>query len=83
MTETKKVHVRGIDYAITDSAGLGVPVMLVHGWPDDRTIWRHKQVKGFQTGDLIQAQVPTGKKAGTYQGQVAIRATGSFNIQTR
>jgi hypothetical protein len=44
---------------------------------------RQKRVKGFQTGDLVQAQVPTGKKAGTYQGRVAIRATGSFNIQTR
>jgi len=43
MIETKKVHVRGIEYAITDSAGQGVPVMLVHGWPDDRTIWRHQQ----------------------------------------
>ncbi|ANB02994.1 RNA-guided endonuclease IscB [Ectothiorhodospira sp. BSL-9] len=45
-------------------------------------LMRKKQVKGFQTGDLVQAQVPTGKKAGTYQGRVAIRATGSFNIQT-
>ncbi|MFN2350002.1 MAG: RNA-guided endonuclease IscB [Thioalkalivibrio sp.] len=45
-------------------------------------LMRQKQVKGFQTGDLVQAQVPTGKKAGTYQGRVAIRATGSFNIQT-
>ncbi|MBK1734745.1 HNH endonuclease [Halorhodospira abdelmalekii] len=42
-----------------------------------------KQVEGFQTGDLVQADVPTGKKAGTYQGRVAVRATGSFNIQTR
>ncbi|MCG5511948.1 RNA-guided endonuclease IscB [Ectothiorhodospira shaposhnikovii] len=46
-------------------------------------LMRQKQVKGFQTGDLVQANVPTGKKAGTYQGRVAIRATGSFNIQTR
>lgn len=43
---------------------------------------RQKRVKGFQTGDLVQARVPTGKKAGTYQGRVAIRATGSFNIQS-
>ena len=41
---------------------------------------RQKQVKGFQTGDLVKARVPTGKKAGAYQGRVAIRATGSFNI---
>ena len=46
-------------------------------------LMRQKQVKGFQTGDRVQAQVPSGKKAGTYQGRVAIRATGRFNIQTR
>lgn len=45
-------------------------------------LMRQKQVRGFQTGDLVQAQVPTGKKAGIYQGRVAIRATGSFNIQS-
>nr|WP_274522339.1 RNA-guided endonuclease IscB [Ectothiorhodospira mobilis] len=43
---------------------------------------RQKRVKGFQTGDLVQAQVPTGKKAGTHTGRVAVRSTGSFNIRT-
>ena len=42
---------------------------------------RSKQIHGFQTGDLIRAEVPTGKKAGVYIGRVAIRATGRFNIQ--
>ena len=39
-------------------------------------------VKGFQTGDLIRVVVSHGKKAGTYVGRVAVRATGSFNITT-
>jgi hypothetical protein len=43
---------------------------------------RTKCVKGFVTGDLVRAEVPKGKKAGSYLGRVAIRATGSFNIQT-
>ena len=38
---------------------------------------------GFQTGDLVKAFVPTGKRAGNYQGRVAIKATGSFSITTR
>jgi len=42
-----------------------------------------KAVHGFATGDLVKAVVPTGKKAGCHQGRVAIRATGSFNIQTK
>lgn len=41
-----------------------------------------RRVKGFQTGDLVRAVVPSGKKAGTYVGRVAVRGTGSFNITT-
>lgn len=39
-------------------------------------------VKGFQTGDMVKAVVPVGKEMGTYIGRVAIRASGSFNIQS-
>jgi len=42
---------------------------------------RQKSVKGFRTGDMVMATVPTGKKAGIHVGRVAVRATGSFNIQ--
>lgn len=45
-------------------------------------LMRQKQVHGFQTGDLIKAAVPAGKKVGTHVGRVAVRASGSFNIQT-
>lgn len=44
---------------------------------------RQKRIKGFQTGDTVKAVVPKGKKTGTYTGRVAVRATGSFNIQTK
>jgi 5-methylcytosine-specific restriction endonuclease McrA len=43
---------------------------------------RSKSVHGFHTGDLVKAIVPSGKKAGTYFGRVAVRSSGSFNIQT-
>ncbi len=46
-------------------------------------LMRQKAVKGFQTGDLVKAAVTTGKKTGQYHGRVAVRATGSFNIQTK
>lgn len=45
-------------------------------------LMRQKSVKGFQTGDLVKAEVPSGKKVGTHTGRIAIRKTGSFNIQT-
>ena len=45
-------------------------------------LMRRKDVKGFRTGDLVRAVVPAGKKTGQHTGRVAVRATGSFNIQT-
>jgi 5-methylcytosine-specific restriction endonuclease McrA len=44
---------------------------------------RAKRVHGFATGDMIKACVPSGKKAGRYVGRVAVRASGSFNLQGR
>ena len=41
-----------------------------------------KQVKGFQTGDIVKAVVTRGKKVGSYLGKVAVRSSGSFNIKT-
>jgi hypothetical protein len=43
---------------------------------------RTKMVRGFRTGDHVRATVPTGKKTGTWIGRVAMRTTGSFDIQT-
>lgn len=45
-------------------------------------LMRQKKVHGFQTGDHVISSVPSGKKKGTYKGRVAVRASGSFNIQT-
>lgn len=44
---------------------------------------RERSVKGFRTGDLVKAIVPNGKKAGVHSGRVAVRVSGSFNIQKR
>ena len=52
-----------------------------HGFPRGY-LTRSKSVFGFQTGDLVRAVVTKGKIAGTYLGRVAIRASGSFNIQS-
>ena len=43
---------------------------------------RAKSIEGFQTGDMVKAVVTKGKKIGVYKGRVAVRASGSFNIQT-
>ena len=45
-------------------------------------LMRKKRVHGFGTGDMVRAEVPNGVKAGIHTGRVAVRASGSFNIQT-
>ena len=47
-----------------------------------KNLMREKQVHGFQTGDLVKAIVPKGKKKGVHVGRVAIRKSGYFNIRT-
>ena len=37
---------------------------------------------GFQTGDIVKANIPTGKYAGTYTGRIAIRFKPSFKLTT-
>ncbi|MER5627733.1 RNA-guided endonuclease IscB [Streptosporangium sp. NPDC002544] len=44
---------------------------------------RSKLHHGFQTGDLVRANVPAGKKAGVHAGRVLVRSCGSFDITTR
>ena len=43
---------------------------------------RHKRVRGFGSGDLVEAKVPKGKKKGRYVGRVLVRQSGSFDLQT-
>jgi 5-methylcytosine-specific restriction endonuclease McrA len=43
---------------------------------------RQKRFFGFQTGDIVRANVPKGKYAGIHVGRVSCRKTGSFDIRT-
>lgn len=55
--------------------------LTAHGFPRGY-LTRKKSVYGFQTGDMVRADVPKGKKIGIHVGRVAVRTSGSFNIQT-
>ncbi|MBI3145807.1 MAG: hypothetical protein HYZ18_11255 [Pseudogulbenkiania sp.] len=55
--------------------------LTAHGFPGGY-LTRQKRHFGFQTGDQVRAIVPSGKKVGSHVGRVAVRKTGSFNIQT-
>jgi 5-methylcytosine-specific restriction endonuclease McrA len=43
---------------------------------------RSKFFMGFGTGDIVKANIPTGKYAGAYTGRVAIRFKPSFKLTT-
>lgn len=44
---------------------------------------RQKAFFGYQTGDIVTANVTKGKKKGKHFGRVAVRSSGNFNIQTK
>jgi 5-methylcytosine-specific restriction endonuclease McrA len=78
------LQVQGIVPLLIKAQGHGKRQMCLmdeHGFPRTKPKGA-KVVKGFQTGDIVQAVVTAGTKVGTYVGKVAIRATGSFNITT-
>src|SRR5215472_962377 len=64
------VHIEGISPLTITSEGHGrrqMCLMSKHGFP--RTGPKAaKYVKGFQTGDMVRAVVPSGTKSGTYAG---------------
>ncbi len=40
-----------------------------------------KHYNGFQSGDIVKADIPKGKYAGKHTGRVAVRSTGYFDIK--
>jgi hypothetical protein len=52
-----------------------------YGFPSRHRL-RQKRHFGFQTGDIVEAVVPSGKYSGRHAGRVACRATGHFDITT-
>jgi hypothetical protein len=54
--------------------------LTTHGFPRGY-LSAAKQHFGFRTGDMVLAKVPNGKHAGIHTGRVAVRKSGSFNLQ--
>lgn len=53
-----------------------------YGFPYGHPFMKEKLAHGFQTGDMVKADVQKGKKAGIHIGRVSVRSTGRFNIRT-
>ena len=52
------------------------------GFPIGKYYPRKKDFFGFQTGNMVIANVPSGAKCGKHRGRVTCRSSGSFNIKT-
>lgn len=52
-----------------------------YGFPT-RYRLRQKRHFGFQTGDIVQAVISSGKYAGKHVGRIACRANGRFDVKT-
>ncbi len=80
----KTIKVEGIQPLEIAATGRGSRQMCrvdKYGFPRTKAK-QFKRVHGFQSGDMVKAVVPTGKKAGVYIGRVAVRTSGSFNLKT-
>jgi hypothetical protein len=78
-----KINVRAVYIDIWQATGRGSRQMArvnKAGFPIFHRK-RTKGVQGFQTGDLVRADVPKGKYIGRWLGRVAIRASGYFDLK--
>jgi 5-methylcytosine-specific restriction endonuclease McrA len=51
-----------------------------YGFPNSHRT-NQKQFFGFQTGDIVTANIPRGKYKGRFTGRVAVRSSGYFDIK--
>lgn len=80
----EKLLIRGIKPLIVKAKGHGVRQRCrtdKYGFPKAHAP-RSKFFQGFQTGDIVKANIPKGKYAGQYIGRIAIRYRPCFVLQT-
>jgi hypothetical protein len=68
------LHIRGVGRGVRCRTNVDA-----QGFPRGYKM-RQKRVQGFQTGDLVRAEVPQGRWAGVHVGRVVVRRSGSFRI---
>jgi 5-methylcytosine-specific restriction endonuclease McrA len=76
------IHVEGVRPLQIKACGHGRRQMCStdkYGFPN-RHKPRAKRYRGFQTGDIVKAIVPSGKYQGTHEGRVTIRFRPKFHL---
>ncbi len=83
--EVDKLTVDTLQPLLIKSCGWGSRQMCrtdKYGFPI-RHLSRQKVHFGFQTGDIIRADIPKGKYIGVHVGRVTVRPRGSFAIKSK
>lgn len=79
----EKLLINGVKPLIVKAKGHGIRSRCrpdKYGFPKAHAT-KAKYFQGFQTGDTVNADIPTGKFAGQYVGRIAIRFRPSFVLQ--
>ena len=79
----KTLLVEGVRPLLVKAGGHGVRQrqnLNTYGSPRGNPARRPKTSSGFQTGDIVRAEIPTGKNQGRHTGRIAIRHTPSFRM---
>ncbi|KKD38733.1 MAG: RNA-guided endonuclease IscB [Limnoraphis robusta] len=81
----EKLLIKGVKPLLITAKGHGVRRRCrpgKYGFPKAHAP-KAKFFQGFQTGDIVKAEIPKGKFAGEYTGRIAIRFRPSFVLQTQ
>ncbi|MDY7007193.1 MAG: RNA-guided endonuclease IscB [Cyanobacteriota bacterium] len=79
------LNIQGIQPLLIKATGHGSRQMVnsdKYGFPRGKPKLRQKVHFGFQTGDIVKADIPKGKYIGTHTGRIAVRKTGNFKLKT-
>lgn len=81
----EKLYFKTKDCLVINACGRGLHCRTRvdrNGFPRGKYLPRQKDFFGFQTGNLVAANIPKGSRQGKYVGRVACRTSGKFNIST-
>lgn len=80
------LNIQGYQPLLIKAMGRGYRQMVnsdKYGFPRGKPKLRHKSVFGFQSGDIVKANIPKGKYTGAHTGRIAVRYTGTFKLTTK
>ena len=78
------LQVERVSPLIIKATGYGCRQMCLmneSGFPRTKAKVRHKSYRGYATGDMVKAIIPSGLNKGTHEGRIAIRFRPCFHLK--